>query len=117
MMVAVAIAAVLINHFRPISKDEAIHIAVAYTKRSEPQYDLTRFRAHAFWVDDGYYVVVWENPADENDTRTPVNLFVNTDGRCTEFTGSLRSHYDQEIKRLILDKYLPLSKTPFENVK
>jgi hypothetical protein len=117
LMIAVAISAVLINRFRPITEADAIRIAIAYTKRTQPEYRLEALRANAYWIQRlRYYVILWDNPADEMDIRLPYDLMVNHDGRCTEFTGEVNTHYEEGTKRRILDRYAPLSTTPFVNI-
>src|SRR5262245_24334010 len=112
LMLIVALLAVGVNHFRPVTRAEAIQIGIAYTKRMQPQYRLEKFRITAHWISDmNFYVINWDNPANAEDTDTPNPLLVNHDGKCTEFLGTATYRFDQD--NIVLDTYKPNGYEPF----
>jgi hypothetical protein len=113
-MVVVAITALLINHFRPVSRSEARRIAIAFTETGQPAYKkkLETLKANVHWIGSNrWYLVTWTNPNNDEDLDLPYDVLVNQDGRCSVFLGHAVFHEDDGIE--VLDSYDATGVDPF----
>jgi hypothetical protein len=95
LAVAVAIVALVFNHFRPVGPLEAKQLALAFAKSGQPYLKdkVVKLTANVHWIKGkNWYLITWSNPINEDDTDLPYDVLVNHDGRCSVFLGHAQFH-------------------------